>query len=101
MPVQRDGDTNFCLQVTPYSHEHYRSRWILHLGRRDLRAQPHCIYFVGLYETDVQEDKNIDDSGIVTITILGIVHHPVFYLKCNVPETGLCLLLRVESTQAQ
>jgi hypothetical protein len=43
---------------------------------------------------------NMDDNGIVTITILGIVHYPVFYLKYNISETGFCLL-HVESTHAQ
>jgi hypothetical protein len=27
----------------------------------------------------------------ITLTILDIVHRPVFYLKQNVSETGLCL----------
>jgi hypothetical protein len=32
----------------------------------------------------------------VTITILHIIHRPVFYLKLNVSETGFCLRLQVE-----
>jgi hypothetical protein len=35
----------------------------------------------------------------ITITILDIIHRPVFYLKLNVSETGICLRLQVESTQ--
>jgi hypothetical protein len=31
--------------------------------------------------------------NIITITILGIIHSPLFYLKHNVYVTGLCLLL--------
>jgi hypothetical protein len=29
----------------------------------------------------------------ITITILNIIHRPVFYLKNNVSETGFCLCL--------
>jgi hypothetical protein len=29
----------------------------------------------------------------ITITILYTIHHPVFYLKNDVPESGVCLLL--------
>jgi hypothetical protein len=35
----------------------------------------------------------------ITITILDIIHRPVFYLKHDVSETGFCLHLRVELTQ--
>jgi hypothetical protein len=35
----------------------------------------------------------------VTITVLVITHRPVFSLKHNISETGLCLHLRVEPTQ--
>jgi hypothetical protein len=34
----------------------------------------------------------------ITITILDIIHRPVFYLK-HVSETGFCLCLQVEPTQ--
>jgi hypothetical protein len=33
------------------------------------------------------------------IIILDIIHHPVFYLKLNVSETGFCILLQVEPAQ--
>jgi hypothetical protein len=32
------------------------------------------------------------------VTVLDIVHRPVFYLKRNVSETGLCLRRQVERT---
>jgi hypothetical protein len=32
----------------------------------------------------------------INITILDIIHRPVFYLKHDVSETGLCLRLQVE-----
>jgi hypothetical protein len=35
----------------------------------------------------------------IIITILDIIHRPVFYLKHNVSDTGLCLRLQVEHTQ--
>jgi hypothetical protein len=35
----------------------------------------------------------------ITITILDIIHRPVFYLKHDVSETGLCLRIQVEPTQ--
>jgi hypothetical protein len=35
----------------------------------------------------------------ITITILDIIHRPVFCLKLNVSETGFCLRLQVEPTQ--
>jgi hypothetical protein len=35
----------------------------------------------------------------ITITILGIIHRPVFYLKHDVSETGFCLRLQVEPSQ--
>jgi hypothetical protein len=35
----------------------------------------------------------------ITITILGIIHRPVFYLKCNVMETGFSLRPEVEPSQ--
>jgi hypothetical protein len=35
----------------------------------------------------------------IRITILDIIHSLVFYLKCNVSETGLCLHLQVEHIQ--
>jgi hypothetical protein len=35
----------------------------------------------------------------VTITILDIIHHSVFYLKRNVSETRFCLRLHMEPTQ--
>jgi hypothetical protein len=34
----------------------------------------------------------------ITITILGIIHRPVFYLKHDVSETEFCLRLEVEPT---
>jgi hypothetical protein len=34
----------------------------------------------------------------ITITILDIVHRPVFYLKRDVSETGFCLRLQAEPT---
>jgi hypothetical protein len=37
----------------------------------------------------------------VTITILDIIHCPVFYLKQDVSETEFCLCLQVEPTQPQ
>jgi hypothetical protein len=33
-------------------------------------------------------------------TVLDIIHHPVFYLKHNVTETGFCLRLQAEHTQS-
>jgi hypothetical protein len=35
----------------------------------------------------------------ITITILDIIHRPVFYLKYDISETGICLRLQVEPTQ--
>jgi hypothetical protein len=35
----------------------------------------------------------------LTITILDIIHRPVFYLKYDVSVTGFCLHLQVEPTQ--
>jgi hypothetical protein len=35
----------------------------------------------------------------ITITILDIIHRPVFYLKHNVSETPFCLRLQVENNQ--
>jgi hypothetical protein len=34
----------------------------------------------------------------VTITILDIIHRPVFYLKLDVSEAEFCLCLQVEPT---
>jgi hypothetical protein len=34
----------------------------------------------------------------ITITILDIIHRPVFYLKLDVPETEFCLRLEMEPT---
>jgi hypothetical protein len=35
----------------------------------------------------------------IIITVLDIIHHPVFYLKHDVLETGLCLCLQAEPSQ--
>jgi hypothetical protein len=35
----------------------------------------------------------------MTITILDIIHRPVFYLKHNVSEDGFCSRFQVEATQ--
>jgi hypothetical protein len=35
-------------------------------------------------------------SWVIPITILCIIHRPVFYLKHDVSETGSCLYLQVE-----
>jgi hypothetical protein len=35
----------------------------------------------------------------ITITVLDIIHRPVFYLKHNFKETGFCLSLQMETTQ--
>jgi hypothetical protein len=35
----------------------------------------------------------------ITITILGIIHSPVSYIKHNVSKTGFCLDLQAELTQ--
>jgi hypothetical protein len=35
----------------------------------------------------------------ITITILNIMHRPVFYLKDEISGTEFCLRLQVESTQ--
>jgi hypothetical protein len=43
--------------------------------------------------------KMINIRLIVTTTVLGIIQHPVFYLKHNVSETGFCVCLQVEPTQ--
>jgi hypothetical protein len=37
----------------------------------------------------------------VTLTILDIIHRPVFYSKHKVSETGFCLLLQAELSQTQ
>jgi hypothetical protein len=34
-----------------------------------------------------------------TVTFLDSIHCPIFYLKHDVSETGLCLCLQVEPTQ--
>jgi hypothetical protein len=34
----------------------------------------------------------------ITITILDIIHNPVYYLKHKISETGFCLLLQMEPT---
>jgi hypothetical protein len=34
----------------------------------------------------------------VTVTILDIIHRPVFYLKLNVSESLFCLLLQAGDT---
>jgi hypothetical protein len=36
----------------------------------------------------------------ITLTILDIIHRPVFYLKYDVSETGVCPRLQVEPTQS-
>jgi hypothetical protein len=36
---------------------------------------------------------------IITITVLGIIHRPIFYLKHDISETEFCLCLQVEPTQ--
>jgi hypothetical protein len=36
---------------------------------------------------------------MITITILDIIHRPVFYLKQDFSDTGFCLRLQVEPTQ--
>jgi hypothetical protein len=33
------------------------------------------------------------------MTILGIIHRPVFYLKYDVSESGYCRRLQVDSTE--
>jgi hypothetical protein len=46
--------------------------------------------------------SNIADRlnmGSTTITILGIIHRPIFYSKHSVSETGFCLRLQVEPTR--
>jgi hypothetical protein len=35
----------------------------------------------------------------ITITILDIMHRPVFHLKYDISETGFCFCLLVEPTQ--
>jgi hypothetical protein len=35
----------------------------------------------------------------ITITIMGIIHRPVFYMKHDVSETGFCLRLQTETAQ--
>jgi hypothetical protein len=35
----------------------------------------------------------------ITITIMNIIHRPVFYLKHDVSETRFCHCLQVEPTQ--
>jgi hypothetical protein len=35
----------------------------------------------------------------IAITILDIIHRPVFYLKDDVSETGFCLCLQLEPVQ--
>jgi hypothetical protein len=35
----------------------------------------------------------------ITVTVLDIIHHPVFYLKQDVSETGFCLHLQVDRSQ--
>jgi hypothetical protein len=37
----------------------------------------------------------------ITITVLDIIHRPVFYLKRYVSESLLCLRLHVEPTQSE
>jgi hypothetical protein len=37
--------------------------------------------------------------SVITITILDIIHRPVFYLKVNVSETGFCLRLQTALIQ--
>jgi hypothetical protein len=50
-----------------------------------------------LYEIEVlSQDKGIIHMGT---TILGIIHHPVFYLKHDVSEIGFCLRTQVELNQ--
>jgi hypothetical protein len=47
-----------------------------------------------------QKNKNTRVlSEDVSITILDIIHRPVFYLRHDVSETGLYLHLQVELTQ--
>jgi hypothetical protein len=38
----------------------------------------------------------LNDNDGITITIVDIIHRPVFYAKHNVSETGFCFLLLVE-----
>jgi hypothetical protein len=37
----------------------------------------------------------------ITMTILDIIHRPVFYLNPDFSEAGFCLRLQVELTQSQ
>jgi hypothetical protein len=41
----------------------------------------------------------INFKFMLTITILDIIHRPVFYLKNKVSETECCLHFQVEPTQ--
>jgi hypothetical protein len=43
--------------------------------------------------------KIFDFHGSVTITVLDIIHRPVYYLKHSVSETGVCPRIQVEPTQ--
>jgi hypothetical protein len=51
------------------------------------------------------QKKNLNVCGrksttrCITITILDITYHPVFYSNQDVSETGFCLRIQVETTQ--
>jgi hypothetical protein len=47
---------------------------------------------------NIKMDLVVIDWGVITITILDIIHRPVFYLKYNFSETEFCLRLQVEPT---
>jgi hypothetical protein len=49
------------------------------------------INYLILYQT-----LKLQEFLLITITVLDIIHHPVFYLKHNVSKAEFCLHLQVE-----
>jgi hypothetical protein len=85
-----------------------RNRWPSYTPR-------HCVFYLELNSTlyltgntlrlHYEPNRSMLSIGSwrwyinITITILDIMHRPVFYLKHDVSETGFCLRLQVEPTQ--
>jgi hypothetical protein len=68
-----------------HQHSHHKHQKLLHRGLYDICVNEIYRFVKMVYYT--------------TITILDIIHRPVFYLKHNVSDTGFCLCLQEEPTQ--
>jgi hypothetical protein len=74
-----------------YGKQSYRKMvvlrmFLLHLG---------LIVYQGTQTSRMQFDTLVV-SARITATVLDNIHRPVFYIKLDISETGLCLRLQVE-----